>query len=167
MIFMNHTTVFSITGPIGYCFHYITNWQRICSIFIYTKFYIQVYAEQAEQLGDWKIPSVMEEMKSQAKEVGLWNLFLPGVSGLSQLAYAPMAEEMGRSPLAPEVFNCNAPGIGMTVVWLTCHYVVAIDTGNMEVLWHYGSEEQKRKWLTPLLDGKIRSCFCMTGMAKC
>ena len=53
----------------------------------------------------------MEEMKSKAKEAGLWNLFLPGVSGLSQLAYAPMAEEMGRSPLAPEVFNCNAPGI--------------------------------------------------------
>ena len=133
------------------------------NIFACTKFYIQVYVEQAEQLGDWKIPPVMEEMKSKAKEAGLWNLFLPGVSGLSQLAYAPMAEEMGRSPLAPEVFNCNAPGIGMSVVWLTCHVMVAIDTGNMEVLWHYGSEEQKSKWLTPLLDGKIRSCFCMTG----
>ena len=71
----------------------------------------QVYVEQAEQLGNWKIPPVMEEMKSKAKEAGLWNLFLPGVSGLSQLAYAPMAEEMGRSPLAPEVFNCNAPGM--------------------------------------------------------
>lgn len=74
------------------------------------KIYLQVYVEQAEQLGDWKIPPIMEEMKSKAKEAGLWNLFLPGVSGLSQLAYAPMAEEMGRSPLAPEVFNCNAPG---------------------------------------------------------
>ena len=84
--------------------------------------YLQVYVEQAEQLGDWKIPPVMEEMKLKAKEAGLWNLFLPGVSGLSQLAYAPMAEEMGRSPLAPEVFNCNAPGIGTPVVWLLCCY---------------------------------------------
>ena len=79
--------------------------------------------EQAEQLGDWKIPPIMEEMKSKAKEAGLWNLFLPGVSGLSQLAYAPMAEEMGRSPLAPEVFNCSAPGMVITVVWLpSCCY---------------------------------------------
>jgi len=70
----------------------------------------QVYIEQAKQLGEWKIPPIIEEMKSKAMEVGLWNLFLPGVSGLPQLVYAPMAEEMGRSPLAPEVFNCNAPG---------------------------------------------------------
>ena len=82
-------------------------------------FCVQVYVEQAEQLGDWKIPPVMEEMKSKAKEAGLWNLFLPGVSGLSQLAYAPMAEEMGRSPLAPEVFNCNAPGKGMSVAFMS------------------------------------------------
>ena len=105
----------------------------------------------------------MEEMKSKAKEAGLWNLFLPGVSGFSQLTYAPMAEEMCRSPLAPEVFNCNALGIRMSVVWLTCHSVVAIDTGNMEVFGIMGES----KWLTPLLDGKIRSCFCMTGIAKC
>ena len=64
----------------------------------------------------------MEEMKSKAKEAGLWNLFLPGVFGVSQLAYAPIAEEMGQSPLAPEVLNCNALGIGMSVVCLTCHY---------------------------------------------
>ena len=63
----------------------------------------------------------MEEMKLRAKEEGLWNLFLPGVSGLSQLAYAPMAEEMGRSPLAPEVFNCNAPGIGILLIWFQYH----------------------------------------------
>ena len=63
-------------------------------------------------------------MKLKAKEEGLWNLFLPGVSGLSQLAYAPMAEEMGRSPLAPEVFNCNAPGIGILLVWLLYHSYV-------------------------------------------
>ena len=71
----------------------------------------QVYEEQAKQLGEWKIPPIVEEMKSKAMEADLWNLFLPGVSGLSQLAYAPMAEEMGRSPLAPEVFNCSAPGM--------------------------------------------------------
>ena len=61
-------------------------------------------------MGEWKIPPIIEEMKSKAMEAELWNLFLPGVSGLPQLVYAPMAEEMGRSPLAPEVFNCNAPG---------------------------------------------------------
>ena len=85
--------------------------------------HLQVYVEQAGRLGDWKIPPIMEEMKSKAQEEGLWNLFLPGVSGLSQLVYAPMAEEMGRSPLAPEVFNCNAPGIGISLVWvLHCSY---------------------------------------------
>ena len=81
--------------------------------FYSNKIYPQIYVEQAEELGDWKIPPIMEEMKTKAKEAGLWNLFLPGISGLSQLAYAPMAEEMGRSPLAPEVFNCNAPGMGV------------------------------------------------------
>lgn len=60
----------------------------------------------------WTIPPVMEELKQKARQAGLWNLFLPGVSGLTQLEYAPMAEEMGRSPLAPEVFNCAAPDTG-------------------------------------------------------
>jgi len=70
-----------------------------------------VYEEQAKQLGEWKVPPVVEELKSKAMEADLWNLFLPGVSGLSQLAYAPMAEEMGRCiHLAPEAFNCSAPG---------------------------------------------------------
>jgi acyl-CoA dehydrogenase len=101
--------------------------------------------------GDWRTwhqPAVMEMLKAKAKEAGLWNLFLSEPeygAGLSNVDYAPLAEIMGHSFIAPEIFNCGAP-----------------DTGNMEVLLRYGSDMHKSRWLKPLLDGAIRSAFCMT-----
>jgi acyl-CoA dehydrogenase len=113
----------------------------------------QVYRDQMLESGDPHFhPPVIEVLKGEARERGLWNLFLPHktewTDGLSNLDYAPLAEISGRSPLAPEAMNCAAP-----------------DTGNMEILTMFGTAEQKDQWLQPLLEGEIRSCFAMTEPA--
>jgi acyl-CoA dehydrogenase len=112
-----------------------------------------VYAAQARERTDpWSTPPVVQELKTEARKRGLWNLFLPHEpygAGLTNLQYAPLAEIMGRSPkVAPVALNCAAP-----------------DTGNMEILAMFGTQEQRQRWLEPLLDGAIRSAFCMTEPA--
>jgi acyl-CoA dehydrogenase len=137
--------------------------QRRLLAFMHERIYPSERIYQEQVAADrWRPPSIVEELKNKARAAGLWNLFLPpsppplsssegergggeGGAGLSNLEYAPLCEIMGRSLMAPEVFNCSAP-----------------DTGNMEVLVRYGTPEQKARWLTPLLAGEIRSCFAMT-----
>jgi acyl-CoA dehydrogenase len=112
-----------------------------------------IYREQLRTAGDpHAYPAVLDELKAEARQRGLWNLFLPHktewTDGLSNLDYAHLAELMGRSPITPEVCNCNAP-----------------DTGNMEILTMFGTRQQQEDWLVPLLDGRIRSAFAMTEPA--
>src|SRR3990167_7326971 len=109
----------------------------------------RVAMEQVEASGNpHHMPEIIVELAAKAKKIGLWNLFLPDAefgAGLTNLEYAPLAEIMGRSGIASRIFNCAAP-----------------DTGNMEILAQFGSESQKKKYLQPMLEGEIRSCFSMT-----
>ena len=117
--------------------------QRFMNEYIYPN--EKAFSDEINSGNRWQPSELIEDLKVKAKTDGLWNLFLPDISRLTNLEYAPLAEIMGRVVWSAEVFNCSAP-----------------DTGNMEVLHLYGTEEQKERWLKPLLDGEIRSCFSMT-----
>jgi acyl-CoA dehydrogenase len=130
----------------------VREWQARLQAFLDAHVYPseRLYYEQVAQ-NRWQPVPIVESLKARARAEGLWNLFLPDSAdgaGLTNLEYAPLCEVMGRVSFAPEVFNCSAP-----------------DTGNMEVLARYGTEEQKARWLRPLLEGEIRSCFAMTEPA--
>jgi acyl-CoA dehydrogenase len=134
------------------CSDKVKNLQRQLQAFLGEHIYPneQRFYDEIEQ-NRWSPTRIVEELKLKARAAGLWNLFLPVSEeggGLSNLEYAPLCEMMGRSVMAPEVFNCSAP-----------------DTGNMEVLARYGTPEQKERWLKPLLAGEMRSCFAMTEPA--
>ena len=105
----------------------------------------RAFEEETNSGNRWQPSKIIEELKQKSKAENLWNLFLPEISGLTNLEYAPLAEQMGKVVWSSEVFNCSAP-----------------DTGNMEVLERYGTDDQKEEWLKPLLNGEIRSCFAMT-----
>jgi acyl-CoA dehydrogenase len=123
----------------------MTQIERFMDEYIYPS---ERVAQQQMEESDEPEPAILKELRAKAKGLGLWNLFLPDKeygAGLTNTEYAPLCEIMGRSALAPRAFNCNAP-----------------DTGNMEILAEFGSEEQKKRWLVPQLEGEIRSCFSMT-----
>jgi acyl-CoA dehydrogenase len=125
---------------------YLARLDRFMDEFIYPN--ERRYFKELTENDRWSEPPLVEDLKEKAREAGLWNLFLPGSdrgAGLSNLEYAPLCERMGRVHWSSQVFNCSAP-----------------DTGNMETLERYGTEEQKRRWLEPLLDGRIRSAFAMS-----
>ncbi|GAA3969903.1 acyl-CoA dehydrogenase [Thermobifida alba] len=124
---------------------YLANLQEFMDEHVYPAEPVYHAWRRAAGPDNHELPPVMEDLKAEARRRGLWNLFLPDVGGLSVLDYAPLAELTGRSSLAPQALNCSAP-----------------DTGNMEVLHMFGTPEQRKRWLEPLLDGRIRSAFAMT-----